>query len=218
MAARLCEVRIDELCASTGRVCGDCSLCCKLLPIAEPELNKPANRWCQHCRPAKGGCSIHDDRPPICRGFACMWLVCPLGDEWRPTRSKMVVSENRSPDPVFNIHVEPGSPDIWRREPYYQRNQDVGARSTSQRSADHATRGDRRPHHRRPAGRRARTRPQPRPLPSAAVERPLVVFSIPKRARSGAHHRCDGTAAGRDCRVERRRPRPCREAAARASP
>src|SRR5262245_34979797 len=69
--------------AKTGRQCGDCSLCCKLLNI--DELNKPANTWCQHCRPGKGGCSIYADRPPDCRTFACGWLTHPeFGDIWKP--------------------------------------------------------------------------------------------------------------------------------------
>jgi len=57
---------------SEARKCGSCSLCCYVLDI--DELNKPANTWCQHCRPGNGGCDIYADRPPVCRGFVCQWL------------------------------------------------------------------------------------------------------------------------------------------------
>jgi hypothetical protein len=70
------EALISERVAITGRTCGDCSLCCKLINVREP-LNKPRDVWCQHCRPGKGGCSIYDTRPDVCRGFACDWLVKP---------------------------------------------------------------------------------------------------------------------------------------------
>jgi hypothetical protein len=106
--------------AVTGRACGSCSLCCKLLPIRE--LEKPENQWCVHCRPGNGGCGIYAERPASCRGFACDWLVNPhLGDEWYPARAKMFVHYNY--DPLGNmglyIIVDPARPDSWRREPYF---------------------------------------------------------------------------------------------------
>jgi len=39
-----------------ARVCGSCSLCCKLLPI--PPLNKPAGKRCDYQRHGKG-CTIY---------------------------------------------------------------------------------------------------------------------------------------------------------------
>jgi hypothetical protein len=99
----------------TGRECGSCSLCCKLLRI--DELSKPANRWCRHCRPGNSGCTIYDARPPVCRGFYCEWLLEPkMGDEWRPTRAKMVVCREGE-DTIFN--VDPDTPTRWREAPYY---------------------------------------------------------------------------------------------------
>jgi hypothetical protein len=58
----------------TGRVCGACSLCCKLLPVPGPPLNKPANTRCQHQKHSKG-CAIYTKRPMPCRVFACRWLA-----------------------------------------------------------------------------------------------------------------------------------------------
>jgi hypothetical protein len=87
--------------APLTRKCGDCQLCCKLLPlsgdnakswrtatlmIAEgvaklddfggmmPELKKPANQRCIHQRHGKG-CAVYDKRPFSCRTWSCRWLV-----------------------------------------------------------------------------------------------------------------------------------------------
>jgi hypothetical protein len=74
------------------RICGTCSLCCKLPYVAE--LNKPIDTWSRHARPGNGGCSIYRDRPTSCRGFICGWLSDELkvGDEWFPTHCKMIIS------------------------------------------------------------------------------------------------------------------------------
>ena len=105
--------------AMTGRSCGDCSLCCKLLPIEGDNFSKPADQWCGHCKPGNGGCSIYQSRPAVCRGFACQWLVDKKwGDHWQPTRSKMVVHLNAEDGIHLNIDVDVGRPGIWREEPY----------------------------------------------------------------------------------------------------
>ena len=58
----------------TGRVCGGCTLCCKLLPIPiEGEL-KPAGERCRHARAGKG-CGIYAQRPMPCRTWACRWVA-----------------------------------------------------------------------------------------------------------------------------------------------
>src|SRR5215475_5296431 len=74
----------------TGRACGECSACCKLLAV--PEINKPPHQWCKHCRPGRGGCLIYDRRPTICRVFACAWLIDEnVPDHWFPKRARMVM-------------------------------------------------------------------------------------------------------------------------------
>src|SRR5712671_1135318 len=65
----------------TSRTCGECSLCCKLLPIAV--LDKQANLWCQHCKPGNG-CSIYNIRPQVCTDYHCGWLLGVLNDNWYP--------------------------------------------------------------------------------------------------------------------------------------
>lgn len=99
-----------------SRSCGTCSLCCKVLGIQE--LEKPMNQWCPHCL-KHGGCGIYETRPAECRRFSCEWLIKPIGDEWQPTRCKMVLRFVR--DAGFGkltVHVDPGSPLSWRREPF----------------------------------------------------------------------------------------------------
>jgi hypothetical protein len=114
---------IEASMKSTGRTCGTCSMCCKVLSIdAEPGFIKPADTWCQHCRPGRGGCSIYADRPSVCRGFACEWLISDIPDLWNPQHSKIVIhmaqgeSEQRR---RCLIHVDRTVPYRWREPPYY---------------------------------------------------------------------------------------------------
>lgn len=78
------------------RSCGSCSMCCKVLGI--PELDKPADKWCQHCDPGNDGCTIYEDRPPVCRTFECIWLqdgknIAPVfKDSDRPDKIGIVFS------------------------------------------------------------------------------------------------------------------------------
>lgn len=75
---------------NSGRRCGSCTLCCKLLPIPRPPLHKPAGVRCQHQRHT--GCAIYAKRPIACRTWACRWLI---DDETagmkRPDRSHVVI-------------------------------------------------------------------------------------------------------------------------------
>jgi Fe-S-cluster containining protein len=57
----------------TGRSCGNCTLCCKLLPVPVPQIAKPANQRCQHQR--FKGCSIYAQRPMACRTWSCRWMA-----------------------------------------------------------------------------------------------------------------------------------------------
>lgn len=52
------------------RECGECRACCEI-PIIEA-LDKPANTLCEHwC----GNCTIYEERPKVCAGFNCLWLL-----------------------------------------------------------------------------------------------------------------------------------------------
>jgi len=123
----------DELIAASGRSCGQCSLCCKLLEI--PPLDKPATKWCAHCSPGGGGCQIYATRPAVCRGFACRWLIDKqMGDEWWPARAKMMVTRQGH---AIIILVDPAVPSRWREAPYYQT---IKARASNHLLADAAQR------------------------------------------------------------------------------
>jgi hypothetical protein len=99
-----------------GRACGACTLCCKVFDV--PALEKPAGRWCLHCKPGRG-CGIHETRPEHCRSFHCLWITQDwLGPEWKPDRAKMVLTIDPATMFVF-VQLDPGQPGAWRREPYY---------------------------------------------------------------------------------------------------
>jgi hypothetical protein len=99
-----------------GRSCGSCSLCCKVVSI---ELfDKPAGQWCSHAKPGKG-CGIHRTRPFVCQSAFCEWMIAKgLGDEWKPERAKFAIFV-RNDGNRLTAHVDPGSPNAWKREPYY---------------------------------------------------------------------------------------------------
>jgi hypothetical protein len=107
--------------AAAGKVCGSCTLCCKVLCITT--LQKARGVWCKHCSPGVG-CQIYSRRPDECRKFFCIWLVDPrLGPEWRPDHSKIIVTASGSGN-GFDIHCDPGFPQAWRRDPYRQQIQE----------------------------------------------------------------------------------------------
>lgn len=71
------------------RKCGECTACCKILPVVE--LSKPALTRCKHQRHGKG-CAIYDQRPLSCRLWSCLWLTDPqTADLSRPDRSHYVI-------------------------------------------------------------------------------------------------------------------------------
>jgi len=76
---------------AAARSCGTCSSCCTVLRV--DELAKPAGRDCRHQRGAAdaAGCGIHADRPPVCRGYHCLWLQGGLDDDDRPDRTGGIV-------------------------------------------------------------------------------------------------------------------------------
>ncbi len=100
----------------TGRSCADCTLCCKLLSIAE--LAKPQQTWCAHCTVAVG-CQIYESKPGECTDFFCGYLLNDsLGEEWRPSTCSMVVHYEELANRIV-IHVDADRRDAWRTEPYF---------------------------------------------------------------------------------------------------
>lgn len=106
-----------------SRRCGDCQLCCKLLPVRE--INKTAGQKCQHQKFGKG-CAIYERCPPSCRLWSCAWLTGQF-DGRRPDRSGYVIDimpdyitlrphdgtpENRVP--ITQVWLDPAKPDAWK--------------------------------------------------------------------------------------------------------
>jgi len=119
------DVRFDN--KGLGRVCGSCQLCCRLLPIPRPPLNKPAGQRCKHQRYGKG-CAIHARRPLPCRTWSCRWLADPKAHDLpRPDHAHYVVDmvidyitaipqdggEPRQAS-VVQVWVDPDFPDAHR--------------------------------------------------------------------------------------------------------
>lgn len=98
------------------RSCEGCAMCCKLPGITE--LEKPEGQWCIHCSTRKS-CDAYDTRPQPCRTYYCYYMLSDnLGEEWRPTKSRMIVSPKHG-GKVASILVDTDRPDAWRKEPYF---------------------------------------------------------------------------------------------------
>ena len=109
------------------RECGDCQLCCKLLPV--PPLGKKAGEKCKHQKFGKGCAVYHKPgMPRDCMWWNCRWLVNDdTADLSRPDRSHYVI--DISPDhvtlqdnetkktfavQVVQIWIDPKYPDAHR--------------------------------------------------------------------------------------------------------
>lgn len=90
------------------RSCGDCDVCCRLMPVAE--LNKPSGVRCEKMRTGpETGCSIYEDRPNVCRVWACVWRsgsnLFNSTEEERPDRSGIMLDTIRQvPDKPY-VHA-----------------------------------------------------------------------------------------------------------------
>jgi hypothetical protein len=73
------------------RQCGDCQLCCKLLPV--PPLGKKAGERCRHQKFGKG-CKVYHGpgMPSECGLWNCRWLVNnDTAELSRPDKSRYVI-------------------------------------------------------------------------------------------------------------------------------
>ena len=119
------EEQLEARRKATGRQCGSCTMCCYILGVdAPPDVSKPPDVWCKHCKPSKG-CAIYERRPMPCRHFYCQWLLdLSLDDLWYPARSKIVINLASNPDGSnagLVFEVDPRRPDHWLQHPYVQR-------------------------------------------------------------------------------------------------
>jgi thiol-disulfide isomerase/thioredoxin len=110
--------------------CGSCSLCCKILIIAEePEKNfkdKPWNTWCPHCKPgnAVGGCTRHEDQPEACSAFQCVWYqshqrndVPSMPMSMKPQVSHIILIQSQEDYNVIFAFCDLAYPRAWHEEP-----------------------------------------------------------------------------------------------------
>ena len=79
------------------------------------------DRWCRHCKSDKGGCTIYETRPNICRAFACGWLLNVAIEECGFRRAvKIVIHYHRDgPQIICAFVVDASTPHRWREEPYF---------------------------------------------------------------------------------------------------
>jgi hypothetical protein len=93
------------------RHCGDCQLCCKLLPVKS--VAKPSGQRCRHQRVAKG-CAVYANLmrvSPECHFWTCRWLINDdAGDLRRPDRSHYVI--DIMPDYVSALDEDGGVQEI----------------------------------------------------------------------------------------------------------
>lgn len=77
-------------------------------------------QWCQHCKIGHG-CQIYETRAPICRTFHCRYLLDEdLEEDWKPSTSNFLMTFEEDANRLV-VHVDPATPQAWRREPYYSR-------------------------------------------------------------------------------------------------
>lgn len=55
-----------------SRACGHCDACCRTVPVEA--VGSTGHARCPHLGARGAGCTIHAERPPICRAFECLWL------------------------------------------------------------------------------------------------------------------------------------------------
>ena len=98
-----------------GRACGDCTLCCHVVAVAE--MDKPAGIRCRHAQSCSG-CAIYSSRPASCRDFHCEWMLSPaLGRAWKPDRARFALMVTATGH--LSACVDPDFPSAWRRPAYY---------------------------------------------------------------------------------------------------
>lgn len=110
-------MKICDLDLVPDRSCGECTLCCTVMAIDKPEIQKKAGVPCRHC---KDGCAIYETRPTLCREYHCAWRQLPiLDDSWRPDRSGVFVELEVIDDETVLSMVLVGNPLKTVRQPWF---------------------------------------------------------------------------------------------------
>ncbi len=98
------------------KICGSCSLCCKVMLVEE--LQKPQGVWRGHFKGGVG-CSIHDSHPYSCGVFQCLWILSPtMPIQARPDRLKVVMEIDDGGKRIL-ARADPDHPGAWRQPLVY---------------------------------------------------------------------------------------------------
>jgi hypothetical protein len=77
------------------RECGDCSMCCEgHLNAVIHGIPMSKGRPCHFLGKCDGGgCTIYEDRPPLCEAYQCLWKYTPTLPEWmKPNLSDVIMA------------------------------------------------------------------------------------------------------------------------------
>jgi hypothetical protein len=108
---------VSETAGQAGHSCEGCTECCHILPIAEPDVQKPANATCVNCIVGVG-CGIYEARYHVCHRFMCGWVLDETIDlRWRPRDSHMVLTNDRETATLV-AQVDSAYPNAWRQPPF----------------------------------------------------------------------------------------------------
>jgi hypothetical protein len=126
--------------ATHDRRCGECTLCCKLLPVRE--LEKGANERCKHQRHGQGCRVYHSPAlPTSCKLWSCRWLLeQDTADLSRPDRSHYVIDV--MPDHITIVENATGKEthievvQIWLDKNYPDAHRDPALRAYLLRRAE----------------------------------------------------------------------------------
>ena len=107
----------------TENNCGTCTQCCKTMGIDRDDgstLSLP-NEWCPLIEIGVG-CRDYENRPSMCRGFKCMWLLTQSSEdpkvkfpaEGRPDKCRIVLTTKHDGNTVLAI-VDPHRRDFIKK-------------------------------------------------------------------------------------------------------
>lgn len=111
-------MKVTDLDLVPGRTCGACTVCCTVMAIDKPDIQKDAGVTCRHC--SVDGCRIYATRPQLCRDYHCGWRQLPiLDDDWRPDRSGVFVEIEVIDDETALSLTLVGNPLRTVRQPWF---------------------------------------------------------------------------------------------------
>ena len=103
--------------ALAPRECGACAHVLQGLPRAG--ARQAGGRLVPPLRPPAPAAPFTRRGRPIAAQFFCLWMTDPkVPDVWKPDRSHIVLSIFPANGFIY-AQVDPGSPQAWRKAPYY---------------------------------------------------------------------------------------------------